>query len=150
MKYEDYIKSAAWKVKRQQRLEIDGNQCVVCKSSDRLSVHHLTYERLGDEDVLHDLVTACGRCHPLFDDVERHKRYSRRKYSIEIVASNRRERRDMTHGMEDGEIQSSVGRTNVDARREHRRPVEFMDKKAESYFQQTREDRFRSPGNGKT
>jgi 5-methylcytosine-specific restriction endonuclease McrA len=50
---------SAWqKLRRAARLR-DGNCCVACGSSERLSVHHL----VPGSDVLEDLVTLCSRCH---------------------------------------------------------------------------------------
>lgn len=58
-----YMKSKRWRKKRAKVLARDGHKCVQCKRSDRqLHVHHLTYERYGNER-LDDLVTLCERCH---------------------------------------------------------------------------------------
>lgn len=38
----------------------------------KINVHHVTYERLGDENVLTDLCTLCGSCH-----VKLHNYYNR-------------------------------------------------------------------------
>lgn len=60
--YDLYMTSAAWKVKRAQRIVDDGGQCTRCGSSDDLQVHHLNYNRLGDEP-MDDLRTLCKVCH---------------------------------------------------------------------------------------
>jgi 5-methylcytosine-specific restriction endonuclease McrA len=64
--YEKYIKSEQWEAKRQERIKIDGC-CVMCgRPLDKIrsvQVHHISYERLGAEDVYTDLVTLCGTCH---------------------------------------------------------------------------------------
>jgi 5-methylcytosine-specific restriction endonuclease McrA len=49
----------AWqKLRRAARLR-DGNRCVACGSSERLSVHHAVV----GSSLLEDLLTLCSRCH---------------------------------------------------------------------------------------
>lgn len=62
------MRSEAWKEKCEQRRRFDGYRCCVCGRPallcrEGLQVHHLTYERLGNEDVAHDIVSLCGKCH---------------------------------------------------------------------------------------
>lgn len=61
-KYESYIMSDEWQVRRNKRLEWDKFRCQQCGSSQQLQVHHLTYKRVFDEDIL-DLITLCKICH---------------------------------------------------------------------------------------
>ena len=45
---------------------VDESKCFVCSlqcTGSTGNVHHLTYERVGKEDVWNDLVTLCKRCH---------------------------------------------------------------------------------------
>lgn len=63
MTYDEYLASPEWQEKRQARLELDGFQCQFCGSENDLCVHHVTYDRLGNEDVNFDLVTLCKDCH---------------------------------------------------------------------------------------
>lgn len=75
--YEKYMRSEAWAYKRQQRLTIDNNCCVMCgrpaeRTKNGLQVHHVTYQRLGHENVLTDLCTLCPSCHKKI-----HRYYSR-------------------------------------------------------------------------
>lgn len=56
----DYT-SPQWRSIRQQRLEYDHHLCVFCKSPAK-EVHHVTYERRGEEDIL-DLRSLCSLCH---------------------------------------------------------------------------------------
>ena len=77
--YDRYIQSVAWERKRQERLEIDGHACAMCgRPEDRcrngLQVHHITYARLGNEDVWNDLVSLCPGCHKKI-----HKYYGRNR-----------------------------------------------------------------------
>lgn len=67
MLYPAYLRSRAWNAKRMARHEIDGFRCIECGggATQRLTIqcHHLTYERIGDEDVNQDLITLCAVCH---------------------------------------------------------------------------------------
>lgn len=63
MKYEDYLKTSHWKSVREKRKELDGHQCFICGSTRELNVHHLSYERLGAENIETDMVTLCHGCH---------------------------------------------------------------------------------------
>lgn len=63
-KYYAYLKSKEWLQKRQERLEIDDWECAWCgKHNCSLHVHHLTYDRLFNENVETDLITLGKRCH---------------------------------------------------------------------------------------
>lgn len=62
-RYHEYLKSAAWLEKREQRLKIDGHRCAMCGAKHGLQVHHLTYEHLYQENAETELVTLCKRCH---------------------------------------------------------------------------------------
>ena len=67
--YEAYIHSPEWNIIKQKRKEIDGNKCIMCRRPEStckkkgLQCHHITYDRLGHEDVYKDLVTLCSSCH---------------------------------------------------------------------------------------
>ncbi len=77
--YDRYLKSDAWAQRREERLQLDGNACVMCgrKNGVRkdgapiLQVHHIHYSNLGHER-LEDLCSVCPRCHQLL-----HKYYRR-------------------------------------------------------------------------
>lgn len=64
--YQDYMRSDEWEDKKQERIAMDGG-CVMCgRPISRIrsvQVHHITYARLGNENVLTDLCTLCGSCH---------------------------------------------------------------------------------------
>lgn len=61
--YQDYLESDKWRRKRNERIRKDGYRCVRCGTAKNLCVHHVTYIRLGNEDVDDDLVTLCMKCH---------------------------------------------------------------------------------------
>ena len=60
--YYDYINSPEWKERARKRMRMDRFQCSVCGTAKNLAVHHITYERLGHED-MDDLITLCKDCH---------------------------------------------------------------------------------------
>lgn len=64
-RYNEYIKSPQWKQRREQALARSGYCCEKCgfsKWSKKLEVHHITYERLGNERAS-DLQVLCQECH---------------------------------------------------------------------------------------
>lgn len=65
--YTNYCRSLKWKQLKFKILKRDCFQCVICKSKKDLRLHHLTYERVGNEN-LEDLQTLCKDCH----DREKH------------------------------------------------------------------------------
>ena len=61
--FSHYMNSKKWKALRKQRMKIDSNRCVLCKTKKDLLVHHLTYDNLYHEK-MEDLMTLCKkRCH---------------------------------------------------------------------------------------
>lgn len=68
--YDRYIQSEEWAYKRQKILERDGYKCVVCKETNNLNVHHLTYVHLGNE-LPTELVTLCNKCHAAYHSIEK-------------------------------------------------------------------------------
>jgi len=65
--YDRYLEGEHWQAFRnhvlaQQMLRLGRNQCETCSSPHPLDVHHLTYERLGNE-LLADVSVLCRPCH---------------------------------------------------------------------------------------
>lgn len=60
-KYQDYLDSDAWKTRRQHVLARANNRCEQCGASAEV-VHHLSYDRVGNEP-LTDLMALCSLCH---------------------------------------------------------------------------------------
>jgi 5-methylcytosine-specific restriction endonuclease McrA len=60
--YSTYLQSPHWQALRDQVLERDKHRCTKCSAADKLQVHHLSYKRLGYEE-LDDLKTLCQSCH---------------------------------------------------------------------------------------
>lgn len=61
-KYLKYLKSKEWATKKSIIFAIKGNKCAVCGSTENIDVHHLTYERIFNEDI-EDLEPVCRECH---------------------------------------------------------------------------------------
>ena len=59
--YQIYLKSKAWADTRKKFFEQVGRQCICGDSATQ--VHHKTYENIGKEDILKDLVGLCKECH---------------------------------------------------------------------------------------
>lgn len=74
--YTEYLDSQDWKIRRHRLLKEAGRQCERCGHDGlpgmrhldyrSLEVHHLTYERLGDERD-EDLEVLCRECHRVAD-----------------------------------------------------------------------------------
>lgn len=62
--YSIYLRSEKWKEIRNKIISRCKNICEVCESAPAEQVHHLTYVRLGNEE-LNDLLGVCGECHEL-------------------------------------------------------------------------------------
>ena len=59
--YNDYLSSLYWLEKREAVLKRDNNKCCICGGLAN-QVHHLTYQRVGNE-LLDDLISICAQCH---------------------------------------------------------------------------------------
>lgn len=62
--YEAYLKTEEWNSLRVKVFENCKGVCEVCENSPAEQVHHLTYERIGNEE-LDDLMGVCRPCHEL-------------------------------------------------------------------------------------
>jgi hypothetical protein len=73
-KYSDYIRSAKWRLKRRQAIEAAGGVCQHCGNSrwSGLDVHHVTYDRFGNERP-EDLLVLCKVCHKTYDELRQHE-----------------------------------------------------------------------------
>lgn len=67
--YDTYINSPAWSAFRQRWFSDRSlpNACLACGITTGLELHHVTYERLGNER-LTDLIPFCRRCHKEFHE----------------------------------------------------------------------------------
>lgn len=70
-KYKEYIKSHQWRKRRNEYYRTHPKECVVCKSTRMIGLHHMTYKNLGRE-LDEDLVALCWPCHERY-----HEEYSK-------------------------------------------------------------------------
>jgi hypothetical protein len=61
-KYQAYLCSREWGLKREAVIERSGGICERCKRNDGDAVHHKTYKRIYNEP-LTDLIYLCEACH---------------------------------------------------------------------------------------
>ena len=60
--YQKYLASREWRLKRQEVIQRYGNVCWRCQDAPIENIHHLTYERVGHEE-MDDLMGVCRPCH---------------------------------------------------------------------------------------
>lgn len=63
--YKRVLASSRWRKLRNERMLATGWRCEQCKQPEvetKLALHHLTYERLGNERP-EDIILLCARCH---------------------------------------------------------------------------------------
>ena len=65
-----YMNSQKWRGKRRGYFKRHEKKCAACKSERDITLHHMTYENLGQETDA-DLVPLCQECHTLY-----HQRYA--------------------------------------------------------------------------
>lgn len=58
----DFYRTPEWKVTKEAALARAGHRCARCDSTKQLQVHHVTYERIGNE-LPEDLEVLCAICH---------------------------------------------------------------------------------------
>lgn len=63
-KYDAYIESPQWCLRRQTYFDIHPKECRGCRAKDKIHLHHHTYDRMGKE-LDTDLVPLCIQCHEL-------------------------------------------------------------------------------------
>lgn len=62
LEYSRYLQSAHWKRLRAKVIKAAGGRCITCGTDAHITVHHLTYARLGHEEP-EDLQVLCRTCH---------------------------------------------------------------------------------------
>jgi 5-methylcytosine-specific restriction endonuclease McrA len=62
--YDSYMLSREWSEKRRAVIARDNGVCQRCEDAAIEQVHHLTYERIGNER-LDDLIGLCAACHAI-------------------------------------------------------------------------------------
>ena len=77
--YEKHLKSAKWKNTKSDLMKMRGKKCEVCgQYSPKLELHHITYERLGNESAK-DLLILCAPCHKKEDKKREQKNSAKRE-----------------------------------------------------------------------
>lgn len=66
--YSTYLNSEAWQKKRAERLAIGRFRCAACSERRAVHVHHLTYERIFNEDMA-DLLPLCKLHHDAAEEL---------------------------------------------------------------------------------
>lgn len=66
--YDEYLRTEHWRVTRMEALDRADHRCQLCHSTERLEVHHASYERLWHERP-GDLIALCRKCHATFHGV---------------------------------------------------------------------------------
>ena len=62
LQYATYLESDEWAEKSRAVIDAAGGICSFCASRPATQAHHLTYERVGVEE-LQDLAAVCRSCH---------------------------------------------------------------------------------------
>lgn len=145
--YEEYMRSPAWAAKRQQRLELDGHKCRTCGCTFEerpLQVHHVTYERLGHEE-LSDLITLCRSCHEAITGVMRRRRYDGRRIEVEFeeFVSSFAARVEVNYGMAGSEVRTEIIVSDARSQRQGSEPTGPVREDDERGFEQAEQDRRR-------
>jgi 5-methylcytosine-specific restriction endonuclease McrA len=90
--YVAHLASPEWQLIRKDKLERAGYRCERCGVSMNagytLDIHHLTYERLGDE-LPEDLLVVCRPCHKI-EDAKRAERTQDRIWESRVEGYARR------------------------------------------------------------
>jgi len=81
----EYLQSERWQILRRRALLYADHKCEICGNTANLEAHHVTYKRLGKEDIA-DVRIVCRHCHQHIHDTLGYDR--RTNYSIEPFQIN--------------------------------------------------------------
>jgi 5-methylcytosine-specific restriction endonuclease McrA len=76
--YKKYLKSASWRLKKQELFNIVGRNCEKCGSKKNIEVHHLHYKNIFKEKI-EDLKVLCDKCHKKEHGIDLGKKNKKRK-----------------------------------------------------------------------
>ena len=70
--YKDYLNNWLWDSIKKAMYARSNYKCEICGTAKNLTVHHITYDRIGAEE-LSDLLVVCRNCHRAIheNDIER-------------------------------------------------------------------------------
>ena len=79
--YRKYLKSGKWKSIRKNLFKLRGKKCELCGSRKKIHVHHLTYKRVGGNELPEDLQVLCEFHHNIAHGMSEKKqiRYIKRE-----------------------------------------------------------------------
>jgi hypothetical protein len=60
--YEDYLETKHWQQFKEKYAHKHKKQCTMCDNKENIHLHHITYERVGNE-TFEDVVYLCSGCH---------------------------------------------------------------------------------------
>jgi len=89
IQHREYLQSPLWKSIRAKAIEHYGEVCGKCGNHGN-DVHHLTYDRVGGEELLEDLQVLCRECHEAIHAMERTtkgQKGKRRGCTVEVLYS---------------------------------------------------------------
>ena len=129
-RYRLYLRSFAWKQRRQGALRRAENRCELCPATSRLQVHHVTYTRCGKEQV-EDLRVLCKSCHDVVHAAAR-ERFIQPNQATAHRVKLRQEKKEQREKVMHGAAQSRI--KPEEPRRIRRRPggVKLVNDKAPS------------------
>jgi 5-methylcytosine-specific restriction endonuclease McrA len=89
--YYEYLQSDHWKEFRKKYYRSRKRKsCTLCKSRNDIHLHHITYNRLGREQ-LNDVIPLCGECHELIHEHLTNKYQSKVEHTNSVIALLRAE-----------------------------------------------------------
>ena len=128
-RYQAYIASSKWRKKAERVKKRDNYQCQTCLETERLEVHHKTYEHLYHEP-LGDLITLCSACHDAITSSIRERRYAKRVMEPADVTRStpiREKEEGKSNGKSNFEVQDYRRFSPDYAQRATRKPFEPVD-----------------------
>ena len=88
MDYRKYLKSGAWKKKRNQARYWHTKKCAIC-GIKRTDIHHKTYKALGDEDAKLHLIPLCRKHHFALHDYAKERGLNTWEASLQYIAEHK-------------------------------------------------------------
>jgi hypothetical protein len=117
IRYSEYIHSEKWRERRLAKLEQAHFRCEKCGEKHGLSVHHKTYDRLGNERA-DDLIVLCGSCHWVADEYRKGNVKLTDRFYTELHPKSKRQKL----------LEKNSHKTTSKERRKKRREIERRSK----------------------
>jgi len=73
--YIEYLKSEDWKIRRKYLMELADWTCSIC-GNKATQLHHLKYDKLGDEELDVDVIPLCNNCHKKIHEENGYEEYT--------------------------------------------------------------------------